>query len=183
MAVNGVTVFCGASAGRRPVHTAAAARLGEALAEAGVRLVYGGASIGLMGTLADAALAAGGEVTGVIPRHLLEHEIAHTGLTRLIVVADLHERKARMAELGDAFVALPGGFGTAEEFFEALTWAQLALHRKPCVLLDTDSYYRPLLGFLAHAAEEGFVSPEDVERILICAEPDDVLQRLKGLDR
>lgn len=183
MAVKSVTVFCGASAGRRSVHTTAAARLGRRMAETGLRLVYGGASIGLMGALADAALAAGGEVTGVIPQQLLEYEVAHTGLTRLLVVADIHERKAHMADLGDAFVALPGGFGTAEEFFEALTWAQLGFHRKPCVLLDTDGYYRPLLGFLSHAAEEGFISSEDVERIVTCAEPDEVLERLSILDR
>ncbi|MER6090254.1 TIGR00730 family Rossman fold protein [Streptomyces bluensis] len=183
MELNSVTVFCGASPGRGSVHTTAAARLGRCVARAGLDLVYGGASIGLMGVLADAALGEGGRVTGVIPQNLLEHEIAHTGLTELVVVTGMHERKARMADLGDAFVALPGGFGTTEEFLEALTWAQLGLHRKPCVLLDTDGYYRHLLDFLSRAAEEGFIPAEDIRRVLICDEPEEILERLLSLER
>ncbi|MDT0548193.1 MULTISPECIES: TIGR00730 family Rossman fold protein [Streptomyces] len=173
-----VTVFCGASSGCRPVHLRAAAEFGRAVAETGLELVYGGARVGLMGAVADAALRGGAAVTGVIPRHLERHEISHTGLTRLLVVADMHQRKARMAELGDAFVALPGGLGTAEEIFEALTWAQIGLHDKPCALLDTGGYYQPLLAFLAHAAAEGFVSHRDVDGIVVCARPGDVLPRL-----
>ncbi|MGI3224189.1 TIGR00730 family Rossman fold protein [Streptomyces sp. GTA36] len=176
--MNSVTVFCGASPGRASVHITAAARLGRGVARAGLELVYGGASIGLMGALADAALDEGGRVTGVIPRHLLDHEIAHTGLTELVVVGGMHERKARMADLGDAFVALPGGFGTAEEFLEALTWAQLGLHRKPCVLLDTDGYYRHLLAFLSHVAAEGFAACGDIQRVLTCDEPEEILECL-----
>jgi uncharacterized protein (TIGR00730 family) len=149
--VRRVTVFCGASSGSS-LHLRAAAEFGRVVAEAGLELVYGGAQVGLMGAVADAALRGGAAVTGVIPRHLARHEIRHTGLTRLLVVEDMHQRKARMAELGDAFVALPGGLGTAEEFFEILTWAQIGLHDKPCALLDTGGFYRPLLAFLAHAA-------------------------------
>ncbi|MFJ9900631.1 TIGR00730 family Rossman fold protein [Streptomyces sp. NPDC091280] len=182
-AVNSVTVFCGASAGLHSVHTKVAARLGSRLARAGFGVVYGGASIGLMGVLADAALAEGGQVTGVIPRDLVKHEIAHTGLTRLHIAASMHERKFLMAGLGDAFVALPGGLGTTEEFLEALTWAQLGLHQKPCFLLDACGYYRHLLAFFSHAAAEGFLSGADVERVQICDEPDDVVERLLSFER
>ncbi|KPI22176.1 Conserved hypothetical protein CHP00730 [Actinobacteria bacterium OK074] len=178
MALSAVTVFCGASAGHRPDRPATATALGRTLAEAGLRLVYGGARIGLMGAVADAALAAGGEVTGVIPEQLLPYEIAHTGLTELHVVAGMRERKALMAELGDAFVALPGGFGTAEEFFEALTGSQLGLHTKPCVLLDPDGYYAPLLAFLRTAHDEGFLHDGDLERVVVCASVQQVLDRL-----
>ncbi|WP_226967192.1 TIGR00730 family Rossman fold protein [Streptomyces phaeolivaceus] len=176
--MTGVTVFCGASSGRRPEHLRAAAELGAALAGAGLRVVYGGARTGLMGAVADAALAAGGAVTGVIPRRMLPYEIAHPGLTELQVVGDLHERKARMAESGDAFVALPGGLGTAEELFEALAWAQLRIHRKPCLLLDPTGFYRPLLAFLRHAHDEGFLHPGDLERIVVCGSARDVVERL-----
>jgi uncharacterized protein (TIGR00730 family) len=182
VALSAVTVFCGASDGHRPGHLDTAAALGRTLARAGLRLVYGGARIGLMGAVADAALAAGGEVTGVIPDHLLPYEIAHTGLTELRVVADMRERKALMAELGDAFVALPGGFGTAEEFFESLTGSQLGLHAKPCVLLDPDGYYGPLLAFLRHARDEGFLHAGDLERVVVCASAEEVLDRLLPQD-
>lgn len=180
MALTGVTVFCGASPGHRPEHLRTAAELGGALAGAGLRLVYGGARTGLMGAVADAALAAGGAVTGVIPRGMLPYEIAHTGLTELQVVADLHERKARMAESGDAFVALPGGLGTAEELFEVLAWAQLGIHRKPCLLLDPHGFYRPLLSFLRHARNEGFLHPGDLERIEVCGSAEEIVERLTG---
>ncbi|KKD07867.1 beta-ketoacyl synthase [Streptomyces sp. WM6386] len=178
MGVSTVTVFCGASTGHRPAPLHAAADLGRALGKAGIRLVYGGARTGLMGAVADGALAAGGSVTGVVPRAMLPYEITHTGLTELEVVADLHERKARMAESGDAFVALPGGLGTAEELLEALTWAQLGLHRKPCLLLDPSGFYRPLLSFLEHARDEGFLHPGDLERIVVCRSAEEVLARL-----
>lgn len=173
-----VTVFCGASPGHRPEHRETAAELGRALAGAGLRLVYGGARTGLMGALADAALDGGGRVTGVVPRRMLPYEIAHTGLSELEVVADIHERKARMAELGGAFVALPGGLGTAEELLEALAWAQLHIHRKPCLLLDPYGFYRPLLAFLEHARDEGFLRAGDLERIVVCTSAEDVVAQL-----
>ncbi|MDX2933858.1 TIGR00730 family Rossman fold protein [Streptomyces ipomoeae] len=176
--MTGVTVFCGASSGHRPEHLRTAAELGRVLAGAGLRLVYGGARTGLMGAVADAALAAGGEVTGVIPRRMLPYEIAHSGLTDLRVVADIHERKALMAGLGDAFVALPGGLGTAEELFEALAWAQMRIHRKPCLLLDPHGFYRPLLAFLRHVHDEGFLHPGDLERIVVCESAREVVERL-----
>ncbi|MDX3456352.1 TIGR00730 family Rossman fold protein [Streptomyces sp. ME02-8801-2C] len=173
-----VTVFCGASPGHRPAHRETAAALGHALAKVGLRLVYGGARTGLMGALADAALDGGGTVTGVVPRRLLPYEIAHEGLSELEVVADIHERKARMAELGDAFVALPGGLGTAEELLEALAWAQMRIHRKPCLLLDPCGFYRPLLAFLEHARDEGFLHPGDLERIVVCTSAEEVVEQL-----
>ncbi|TDC71095.1 TIGR00730 family Rossman fold protein [Streptomyces hainanensis] len=178
-----VTVFCGASPGRGEAYARAADELGAALAEAGLHLVYGGASVGLMGGLADAALRAGGTVTGVIPRAMLPYEIAHPGLTDLHVVPDMHARKALMGELGDAFVTLPGGFGTAEEFFEALTWSQLRLHAKPCVLLDVAGYYRPLLAFLDHAVTEGFVARRDADRIVVTDDPAGVVAALGATRR
>ncbi|MEU6142944.1 TIGR00730 family Rossman fold protein [Streptomyces sp. NPDC047081] len=173
-----VTVFCGASPGHRPTHLRTAGELGRALAESGLRLVYGGARTGLMGAVADGALAAGGAVTGVVPRRMLPYEINHAGLTALEIVPDLHARKARMAELGDAFVALPGGLGTAEELLEALAWAQLNIHRKPCVLLDSDGFYEPLLAFLQHARDEGFLRDGDLERVVVCRSPREVVELL-----
>jgi uncharacterized protein (TIGR00730 family) len=170
-----ITVYCGASYGRRPSHQRAAAEFGRALAESGLGLVYGGASTGLMGAVADAALANGGTVTGIIPEDLVRHEVAHRGLSRLEVVSGMHERKARMVELGDAFVALPGGFGTADELFEVLTWAQLGLHQKPCALLDTDGFFQPLLAFLHHAAEEGFVHQRYLDNIIVSSSPQEIL--------
>ncbi len=153
-------MFCGSSPGRNPVHLDAARRAGRTLAGRGLALVYGGGSVGLMGAVADGALEAGGEVVGVIPRALQLRELAHDRLTSLQVVGSMHERKARMAELADAFVALPGGLGTLEELAEILTWAQLGLHAKPCGLLDVDGYYAPLVAFLDHAVAEGFVRAE-----------------------
>jgi uncharacterized protein (TIGR00730 family) len=176
--VTTVTVFCGSSPGNRPGHMRIAAELGRALAEAGLRLVYGGAHIGLMGAVADAALASGGAVTGVIPSFMMPYEITHTGLTELDVVEDIHQRKARMAESADAFVALPGGLGTAEELLEVLSWAQLRIHRKPCLLLDPFGFYRPLVAFLEHARDEGFLRPGDLERIIVCRSADEVIARL-----
>jgi len=152
-----VCVFCGANPGARTAYGAAARDLGACLARRGVGLVYGGASVGLMGEVANAALAEGGEVLGVIPRALWEREVAHEGLTRLEVVGSMHERKARMADLADAFIALPGGVGTLEELFEVWTWAQLGMHAKPCGLLDVEGYYGPLLRFVDHAVAESFL--------------------------
>ncbi|MFJ9373422.1 TIGR00730 family Rossman fold protein [Streptomyces sp. NPDC101455] len=181
MRVKSVTVFCGATAGRAETHLLTAAALGGALARAGLRLVYGGAAVGLMGAVADGALDAGGSVIGVIPGHLMRSEIAHSGLTELHIVPDMHRRKALMAELGDAFVALPGGFGTIEEMFETLTWSQLRLHNKPCVLLNHDDYYSSLLSFLRRAEHEGFISQADIERLAVCRRPEEVVDHLVAL--
>jgi len=157
--VRRLCVFCGSSAGRDPAYRQLAEALGRTLAERGIGLVYGGGRVGLMGALADAALAAGGAVIGVIPQALLDREIGHRGLTDLRVVGSMHERKALMAELGDGFVALPGGVGTLEELFEVWTWGQLGLHAKPCGVLDRDGFYAPLLAFLDHLVQSGFVRP------------------------
>lgn len=161
-------VFCGSNAGRRPGYRAAAAELGGLLARRGIGLVYGGASVGLMGALADAVLAAGGEAIGVIPRALMEREVGHPGLTELRVVPSMHARKAMMAELSGGFVALPGGAGTLEEIFEVWTWAQLGDHAKPCGLLNVDGYYDRLIGFLDQVAVERFMRPE--HRAMLLAE-------------
>lgn len=155
-----ICVFAGSSLGTQAQYRQVAQELGRTLAERDMGLVYGGARVGLMGVMADAALAAGGEVTGVIPSALAAKEIAHSGLSELRVVASMHERKAAMADLSDGFVALPGGWGTLDEFFEVLTWAQLGLHRKPCGLLNVQGYFDRLLSFLEHAVEEGFLRRE-----------------------
>jgi uncharacterized protein (TIGR00730 family) len=152
-----VCVFCGSSDGVNPEFRRQAEQLGCALAAKGWGLVYGGADIGLMGAVADAALSGNGQVIGVIPQALVEHEIAHDHLTELHVVGSMHERKARMAALADAFIALPGGYGTLDEFLEILTWAQLGIHQKPCILINTNGYYDGLLSFLDHAVRENFV--------------------------
>jgi uncharacterized protein (TIGR00730 family) len=155
--IRSVAVFCGSSMGARPAYADAARSVGRALAERGVRVVYGGGQVGLMGLVADAALAAGGEVYGVIPEKLWQLEVAHRGLTALDVVADMHARKARMAELSDAFIALPGGYGTLDEVFEAATWTQLEYHTKPVGLLDVEGFYADLVRSLDRAAADGFV--------------------------
>jgi uncharacterized protein (TIGR00730 family) len=151
------------------------------LAHRGIGLVYGGGSEGLMGAVADAALAAGGEVIGVIPETLVARELAHARLTMLHVVRSMHERKARMAELSDAFVTLPGGFGTLDETCEMLTWTQLGIHKKPCGILDVDGYFAPLLAFLDSAVEEGFLRPENRALVDLDTEPERLLSRLLGL--
>ena len=157
MLIRRVCVYCGSRPGFRPAYAEAARDLGQRLAAAGVGIVTGGGRVGLMGVVADAALDAGGEVVGVIPQALLDREVGHAGLSELHVVRTMHERKARMADLADAFVALPGGLGTLEEIAEALTWVQLGLHAKPCAFLDVEGYYAPLVQFLDHAVAEGFV--------------------------
>jgi hypothetical protein len=156
--MNSICVFCGAHSGGRPIYEAMARELGRAIAGRGIRLVYGGDKVGLMGEVADAALAAGGAVVGVIPRR--HAHAAHPGVSQMFVVESLHERKAKMAELSDGFIALPGGYGTLEEFAEAVTWGQLGYHRKPTALLNVASYFDALLTFLDHAVVEGFVRPE-----------------------
>ena len=159
-----VCVFCGSALGARPSYSAAARDMGGALAKAGLTLVYGGGRLGLMGIIADAALAAGGRVIGVIPRMLIERELAHPALTRQHVVATMHERKTLMAEMSDAFVGLPGGMGTFDELVEIVTWAQLGLHAKPVVLANVDNYFAPLYAMLDNAVAEGFVSPQSRAR-------------------
>ena len=171
-------VFCGSSPGARPDYAEAATALGRLLAARGIRLVYGGGNVGIMGVLADACLGAGGEVVGVIPRQLWQLEVGHTGATEMHVVASMHERKALMSELADAFVALPGGIGTMEEFFEVWTWGQLGLHAKPCGLLDAGGYFEPLIRFLDHMVEERFLRPEQRARVLVDRDPVALLDRL-----
>ena len=178
-----VCVFCGASSGRRSAYADAARALGAVCASRGIGVVYGGGRVGLMGAVADAALAAGGEVVGVIPQELVDRELAHGGLTELHVVGSLHERKALMAELSDAFAALPGGFGTLDELMEQLTWSQLGLHAKPVGLLDADEYWRPLIALARHATEEGFVREADLAAIAVAEEPAALLDALARLAR
>ena len=175
-----VCVFCGSNPGRRPEYAASAAALGRDLARRGIRVVYGGAQVGTMGALADAVLGAGGEITGVIPGHLVSAEVAHPRLRDLRVVGSMHERKALMAGLSDAFIALPGGLGTLEEFAEVVTWAQLGLHGKPTGLLNLLGYYDDLLRFLDHATAERFLRPDHREMIIARA---DAGQLLAGLEQ
>jgi uncharacterized protein (TIGR00730 family) len=178
-----VTVYLGSSPGRLPEFAEAAAATGRLLAEAGIGLVYGGGAVGLMGVLADAALAAGGEVIGVIPAGLFAAEVAHRGLTRLEVVPSMHQRKARMAELADGFAALPGGLGTLEELFEVLTWQQLGLHGKPVMLLDVGGFWDGLLRFVDDLVEVGFVPPASRERLVTATSPADLVHMLRQLFR
>src|ERR1700733_9098739 len=176
-----VCVFCGSGPGLRPEYRAGAVALGRLLGEAGLGLVYGGAQVGLMGTLADAALAHGSEVIGVIPRVLAGVEGAHQGLSQLVLVETMHERKALMAQEADAFVALPGGFGTLDEFFEILTWAQLNIHAKPCVLVNTGGYYDHLLSFLQVAIDQGFLKRENFALIHVVADAAEALKCMQKL--
>lgn len=173
-----ILVFCGSSPGRLEEYSEAAAELGGLLAARGLETVYGGASVGLMGALADGALAAGGAVTGVIPHRLLEAEIAHSGLTKLHIVETMHERKALMAELSDAVIALPGGSGTLDELFELFTWSQLGLHRKPLGMLDVAGYWQPLIAFLEHAVNERFLRAEHLATLTISGDAGELLDRL-----
>jgi hypothetical protein len=172
-----ICVFCGSSPGARPEYVAAARQLGHTLASKGIGLVYGGAKVGTMGQLAKAALEAGGEVTGVIPERLVAKEVAFTELADLQVVGSMHARKARMVELSDGFIALPGGLGTFEEFFEALTWAQLGLHHKPCGLLNVCGYYDRLIAFMDHAVAQQFVKAEYRAMVLIDENPEGLLKQ------
>ncbi|WP_045738733.1 TIGR00730 family Rossman fold protein [Xanthomonas sp. MUS 060] len=155
-----ICVYCGANSGNKPAYVEHATALGTRIAQQGLRLIYGGGNVGLMGTIANAALAAGGAVTGVIPQQLADWEVAHHGLSALEIVGSMHERKSRMFELSDGFVALPGGFGTMEEIFEMLTWRQLRIGHKPCAFLDVENFYAPLIGMIDHMVEEGFLHPE-----------------------
>ena len=178
--LRGVCLFCGSSPGARPEYVDTAREVGALLARRGVALVYGGARRGLMGAAADAALAEGGRVVGVIPHGLWAREIAHTGLSELLVVDTMHERKALMTERADAFVMLPGGAGTLEEFFEAWTWAQLGIHDKPCGVLNVGGYFDPLLAMLDHMVEERFVPLAHRQMILVDEQPARLLARLEA---
>ena len=173
-----VCVFCGSSSGARAAHRDAAAQLGRALATRGIGLVFGGGRTGLMGIVADAALAAGGHVTGVIPHAMIARELAHEGLQDLRVVSSMHERKAMMAELSDAFIAAPGGFGTFEELCEVITWTQLGLHRKRCGLLNVEGFYDPFLQLIGRAVEDGFIRADGTGLLVSDADPSALLTRL-----
>jgi uncharacterized protein (TIGR00730 family) len=175
-------VFCGANFGRRPAYRLAAEQIGRLLARRGITLVYGGGKVGLMGALADAALVGGGRVVGVIPRALAEKEIAHTGLSEMHVVGSMHERKALMADLADAFLSLPGGFGTWDEFCEALTWSQLGLQKKACAFLNVEGYYDALLALTERAAEDGFIREEHRKLLLVDGDAEMLLDRLDNYD-
>jgi uncharacterized protein (TIGR00730 family) len=171
-------IFCGSNAGNEPAHAAVASEVGSLLARRGVRLVYGGGSNGLMGAVADAVLAGGGAVTGIIPRKLVERELAHARLTELVSVDTMHERKAQMANLSDAFLVLPGGLGTLEELFEVWSWAQLGFHRKPIGVLDTHGYFRPLRELMEHATTSGFMRRSDLELVTFDDDPERLLAAL-----
>ncbi len=177
-----VCVFCGSSSGADPIYVDVADRLGKLLAAEGITLVYGGACVGLMGAVADATLAAGGKAIGVLPDFLRRKELAHPRLTELFVVSSMHERKARMAELADGFIALPGGMGTLEEFCEIITWAQLGLHTKPCCLLNVQEYYEPLLRFVDRMAGEGFLKEQQKGLVLSAPTPEEALAAMRAFE-
>jgi uncharacterized protein (TIGR00730 family) len=178
--MNRICVFCGTNPGSRPEYGAAARQLGQVLAAAGIELVYGGASVGIMGQLADSVQEHGGHVTGVIPQQLVEKEEAHTGIRNLIVVASMHQRKSQMADLSDGFIALPGGIGTLEGFFEILTWGQLGIHAKPSGILNVEGYFDGLTGFLDHAVREGFLTEAHRNAIVVESSPGPLLERMRA---
>jgi uncharacterized protein (TIGR00730 family) len=175
-----VCVFCGSANGVKPEYVAAAQELGRVIAERGCGLLYGGATVGLMGAVADAALAAGGEVIGVIPDVIMDREIGHKGLAELHVVRTMHERKALLASRADAFVALPGGYGTMDEFIEIVTWAQLRIHLNPCVLLSVDGYYDALLRFFETAVDQGFIKPENQGLVLVAPHVEETMALIEN---
>jgi uncharacterized protein (TIGR00730 family) len=174
-----ICVFCGSSPGGRPEYRAAAEEMGAELVRRNIGLVYGGGNVGLMGMIADSVLRAGGEAVGVIPEHLMAREVGQRGLTKLHVVGSMHERKALMADMSDAFIALPGGFGTLEEFCEVVTWTQLGLHAKPCGILNVLGYYSPLLAMFDHAAEERFLKRENRALVLAAESAVELLRALE----
>ena len=177
--IKALCVYCGANAGVSPDYAVAARELARVLVSENISLVYGGGKVGLMGVIADEVLRLGGEVTGVIPTQLVEREVGHMGLTRQFIVKDMHERKAMMASLSDAFIAMPGGYGTLEELFEMLTWAQLALHAKPIGLLNVDGFYDGLIAFVQNGKEQGFIRPQHAAFLNADADPAALVQRLK----
>jgi len=178
--LSSICVFCGSNAGAQPAYVETAEAVGRGLAQRGVRLVFGGSKVGMMGALADAARFAGGDVVGVMPQAMVDREIAHTGLDDLRIVGSMHERKALMAELSDAFIALPGGVGTLEELFEVYTWAQLGIHDKPLGLLDVAGYYRPLIAFLDHSVQERFVRASTRSLLAVDDDLDGLLAALEA---
>lgn len=178
--LNRICVFCGTNTGSRPDYGTAARDLGRLLAEQDIELVYGGASVGIMGELADSVQEHGGHVTGIIPQQLVEKEAAHTGIPNLIVVASMHQRKSQMADMSDGFIALPGGIGTLEGFLEILTWGQLGIHAKPAGILNVRGYFDNLTGFLDHAVGEGFLTEEHRDAIIVEAEPARLLERMRA---
>jgi len=180
--MDSICVYCGSRPGADPAYTEAAAALGEALAEQDITLVYGGGHVGMMGTVADAVLDAGGEVVGVIPEALADAEQAHEGVTELLVVDSMHERKQTMADRSEGFVALPGGFGTLEEIIEVLTWSQLGIHRKPCGFLNVGGYFDDLFAFFDHQRNEAFVDERHREMVVVAAEPTDLLARFDAYE-
>lgn len=180
MKIKSITVFCGSSEGKVSNYKTVATELGKLLAKEKIQLVYGGAKIGLMGAVADGALQNGGKVIGVLPRFLSSKEIAHDGLSELILVDSMHERKSKMNELCDAVIALPGGFGTLEEFFEMLTWSQLGLHNKPMGLLNCAEFYAPLLVLVSQMYNTGFIQQQHLKNIQISADPKALLDKLKA---
>ena len=177
--IKALCVYCGANAGVSPDYAVAARELARVLVSENIALVYGGGKVGLMGVIADEVLRLGGEVTGVIPTQLVEREVGHTGLTRQFIVKDMHERKAMMASLSDAFIAMPGGYGTLEELFEMLTWAQLGLHAKPIGLLNVDRFYDGLIAFVENGQQQGFIRPQHAAFLNADADPAALVQRLK----
>jgi uncharacterized protein (TIGR00730 family) len=178
--MNRICVFCGTNPGSRPDYGAAARELGRILAEQGIELVYGGASVGIMGELADSMHEHGGQVTGIIPQQLMEKEAAHTGIANLIVVASMHQRKSQMADMSDGFIALPGGIGTLEGFFEILTWSQLGIHAKPSGILNVAGYFDGLARFLDHAVKEGFLTEEHRSAIIMETDARRLLERMQA---
>lgn len=178
VAISSLCVFAGANFGAKPDYREAAESLGRILAASNIRCVYGAGNVGLMGALADASLAAGGEVIGVIPHSLVQHEVAHRGLTELRIVDTMHERKAMMADLSDAFLALPGGLGTFEELFEVWTWAQLGIHSKPLGLLNVAGYYDPLIAMVVHGVQEGFLRQKHRDSLIVDTDPAALLNKL-----
>lgn len=176
--ISSIAVFCGSAPGARPEYVDCATELGALLAERGIRLIYGGGHVGLMGAIADSVLAHGGAVTGVIPTSLVEHELAHPGVADMRIVPGMHERKHLMADLADAFIALPGGPGTLEEISEQWTWAQLGYHRKPCVIVNVAGFYDSFLEYLATMVNEGFVTPAQAQIVSTCATPERALEAI-----
>jgi uncharacterized protein (TIGR00730 family) len=178
--LNRICVFCGTNPGSRPEYGAAARELGRILAEQDIELVYGGGSVGIMGELADSVHEHGGHVIGIIPQQLMKKEEAHTGIRNLIVVASMHQRKSQMADMSDGFIALPGGIGTLEGFFEILTWGQLGIHAKPSAILNVAGYFDGLTGFLDHAVQEGFLTEGHRHAIMVESDPGRLLQRMRA---
>jgi uncharacterized protein (TIGR00730 family) len=178
--MNRICVFCGTNPGSRPAYGVAARELGRVLADQDIELVYGGASVGIMGELADSVQEHGGHVTGIIPQQLMQKEAAHTGIGNLIVVASMHQRKSQMADMSDGFVALPGGIGTLEGFFEILTWGQLGIHAKPAGILNVEGYFDGLTGFLDHAVREGFLTEAHRHAIVVESDPRQLLEQMRA---